>query len=327
MRRAATVVSMLVLVAPLAAQVATPRQIGGVGIAVFEDANYRGRNATFTADIADLGRSGLDRRISSLRVAPGEMWEGCSERNFRGRCQVFSQTEPDLRRVSWNDAIRSLRRYSGAGGGYPPTYPPPVYPPTQPGPPLAPGAIALYPSVNFFGTAQTFSGPEPDLRRFGFDNRARSLRLGGGTWEVCQDRNFRDCRTVSGDIANLSSVGLAGRISSLRPRAGYPGGPYPPTYPPTPYPPTPPGGGYPGEVRLVLYDNRDFRGRAQDVYAPAVTLYDFARRAESAQVMGGTWLLCDGANFTGTCRTITASVLDLGQIGLRNRVMSARPLN
>ena len=102
------------------------RSIGGIGITVYEDVNYRGENATFLDDVPSLNRYGLSRRISSLRVGPGEYWEGCEEPNYRGRCQVFSNTESNLGRVGWNDRIQSLRRPrsgggGGGGGGRPPT--------------------------------------------------------------------------------------------------------------------------------------------------------------------------------------------------------------
>lgn len=102
---------------------AQQRDIGGIGITVFEDRNFRGENATFLQDTPTLGSFRLDNRISSLRVGPGEMWEACEEAYFRGRCQVFSGTESDLGRVRWDNRISSLRRVQG-GGGYQPPRPP-----------------------------------------------------------------------------------------------------------------------------------------------------------------------------------------------------------
>jgi len=48
------------------------RQMGGIGITVFDDIGYRGPNATFRNDQPDLGPAGFSNRISSLQVARKE---------------------------------------------------------------------------------------------------------------------------------------------------------------------------------------------------------------------------------------------------------------
>lgn len=86
------------------------RQMGGIGITVFQDRNFRGRTLTFQRDIPNLRSYNMDRRISSLRIGPGEQWEVCASPNFRGGCVVVSGEESDLRRNGWNDRIASVRR-------------------------------------------------------------------------------------------------------------------------------------------------------------------------------------------------------------------------
>jgi len=49
------------------------RQMGGIGIMVFDDIGYRGPNATYRSDQPDLGPAGFSNRISSLQVAPGDL--------------------------------------------------------------------------------------------------------------------------------------------------------------------------------------------------------------------------------------------------------------
>lgn len=94
-----------------------PRFIGGAGITVFADANFRGTTQTFQSDVSDLRSSGLDNRISSLRIGPGEQWEVCENRNYGGRCIVVSGQESNLQNNGWGDRISSVRRTSGGGGG------------------------------------------------------------------------------------------------------------------------------------------------------------------------------------------------------------------
>jgi hypothetical protein len=289
------------------------RAMGGVGLMVFEDPNYRGRNATLRDNVPNLQSMGMNDRISSLRAAPGESWEVCEHANYQGRCQVFSGSEPNLRNRGWNDMISSARRVSGPGGGggyYPPVGPGP-YPPTMP--PGAGRGATLFTGTNFSGRQQSFTGPVPDLRRLGFNDLAQSLRLPPGqSWEVCQDSNYRNCRVVNRDWGNLAQLGMNRRISSLRPWTGGGAGPW---QPPAAAPPV-----------LVLYDGVNLRGEAFTVNTALNRLGRFDRRADSLQVRNGVWEVCDNTNFRGRCVTIDRDVFDLQQYGLRGRVRSARPL-
>lgn len=80
------------------------------GLDVYADINFRGRSATLISNTADVNARGLARTISSLRVADGEVWEVCTETNYRGRCDVVGEDMSDLRRGEWNDVIASARR-------------------------------------------------------------------------------------------------------------------------------------------------------------------------------------------------------------------------
>lgn len=283
----------LALIGPSAQQ----RDIGGIGITVFEDRNYRGENATFQQDTPNLGAFRLDNRISSLRVGPGEMWEACEEPNFRGRCQVFSGAEADLGRVRWDNRISSLRRVQGGGGGY---IPPP-----------AGNSIVLYRGTGYTGEQRVISSAVPDLQSVGFNDVAMSVRVNGGSWQLCDDTRFRDCRTVTSDLANLSSIGLSRRVSSARPGAGSGGGigGLPP--PPTPL------------ARLQLFDNTRFRGRSQTFTTDAASIGPLSGRAESLRVQG-VWQICDAPNFMGQCLLVGNDETDLARVGWRNRIRSAR---
>ena len=126
---APSLVAVFFLGAAVVCSAQDSRYIGGAGITVFEDSNFRGKVQTFQYDIPDLRSSGLDNKISSLRVGPGEQWEVCENRNYQGRCIVVSGQESDLRRNSWGDRISSLRRAGGGGwnpgnpgGGRPPSW-------------------------------------------------------------------------------------------------------------------------------------------------------------------------------------------------------------
>ena len=188
------------------APAAQNRQIGGVGVTVFEDTNYRGGSSTFREDVPDLRKFNLNDRISSLRVAPGEMWEACIDIDYGGRCQVFSGYEPDLhRRSGWNDEISSLRRVRGGGGRGG------VRPPPAGGP-----QIELFDRVDFRGRSRSLNRPEASLGSFG--RTVQSVRVTSGRWEVCEGTRWGGrCVTINDTISDVSRLGLNG-VSSVRPR-------------------------------------------------------------------------------------------------------------
>jgi Beta/Gamma crystallin len=183
---------------------ARPRQVGGVGITVFTDTDFRGANATFREDVPDLRRYNLNDRIVSLRVGRGEVWEGCQDVNFRGRCQVFSGSESDLHRVSWNHSISSLRRVrgpgSGGGGGYPDFQP----------------RIALFDRTGYRGRAEDLTSGASNLGSFG--EAVESIRIISGTWELCEGPRWSGrCVTLRDSVSDLSRVGLPYGVGSARP--------------------------------------------------------------------------------------------------------------
>jgi len=283
------------------------RQVGGVGITVYVDIDFRGDNATFRSDEPDLGSSRFAGQISSLRVANGEMWEVCEGTNYRPPCQVFSGSESDLRRANWSDRISSLRRIQGEGngvgrgGG--------IFPPGRPGS-SAGGGLVLYSDDRFHGDTRIINGPTSSLGSW--NDRAESFRITSGTWEVCEDIDFGKCRTVNRDYENLGALGLSKRISSVRPVSNERGG-----------------SGFPVRgpqlERLVLYDRDQYRGGARTLDGADSNLGNAGNRAQSIQVIG-TWQLCEGPNFSGRCVTLSQNVPDLASYGLSNRVASARPL-
>lgn len=273
------------------------RDIGGIGLTVWVDSNYRGSNHTFRDDNPDLRSIGMTNRISSLRVAPGEVWEVCTEARYQGRCQVFSGDERNLESRGWNDVISSVRRVRGGGrgGGFP-------------GRPPANG-LELYAGIDFSGQRIEITGPASDFRRLDFNDRAMSLRVPRNqSWEICVHNNFDDCRVVSDDVRDLSSLGISRMLSSARPRSGRGIG----------------GGGGGDRHRLVLYDRPGYAGRTMTIESERSTLAFFSNEAGSAQVTG-RWELCDEPGFRGRCVTVSSDVRDLARIGLRDRVSSVRP--
>jgi hypothetical protein len=85
----------------------------------------------------------------------------------------------------------------------------------------------LYAGDNFTGPQVTISGPVENLSNYNFNDRAHSLRL-QGRWRLCEHSDFGGrCVELTGEVAELNTIAMAERITSLEP-AGFGGaGPRP----------------------------------------------------------------------------------------------------
>lgn len=107
--------------------------------------------------------------------------------------------------------------------------------------PLAAGQVTLYQNERFHGPTFVTNNPIGNLDRYGFNDRASSAIVQGGSWQVCEDSNFRGYCLVlrPGQYPSLGAMGLSNRISSLRrvsgPNYAYAPPPPPPVAPPYPY--------------------------------------------------------------------------------------------
>ena len=159
------------------------------------------------------------------------------------------------------------------------------------------GEIILYENPGFQGRRMTLRGTTPDLDRTNFNDRAESIVVRDGVWEVCTDARFAgQCvRLQPGEYPSLDGS-LNSRISSAREIAQ------------APLPPPPPvaGPGPGGPARAVLYEGAGFRGRSFEMRRDVMRNLDRTRfndRAASLRVYGGFWIFCSDANFEGDCRT------------------------
>jgi hypothetical protein len=123
---------------------------------------------------------------------------------------------------------------------------------------------------------------------------------------------------IDRDIANLSSLGLRKRITSVRPaglgwerddRRGRWGRRDRGSRAP----------------RLVLFEGADYRGPSVTLDNESGDLAGFGGRARSFQVVSGRWLVCDRPNFSGRCQEVSESVPDVQRWGFGGSIRSARP--
>jgi hypothetical protein len=191
------------------------RGFGGYnGITVYEHPDFRGDSVTFRNEVADLRQHALNDRISSLEVDGNQAWEVCRDVNFGGGCRVFQGSIDDLRAEGWNDRISSMRAVgfgrgmgnNGRGWGRG----------NQRGNANnRQSRLVLYDRPNFRGDARDVLNSATNLGSAG--DRARSVQVYGGTWELCEGafRNAR-CVTVSDNVPDLRNLGFRNGVTSAR---------------------------------------------------------------------------------------------------------------
>ena len=201
-------IKSLFAVAALAAAAQASAQV-----TFYEDDNFQGRSFTAERKINNIERFGFNETASSVVVA-GERWEVCDDIRFRGRCVVLRPgSYPSLASMGLNERVSSVkpvhrndrvdeRRYA----------------------PMAQAPIAQTPQVTFYeqknlrGRSFTTEQGVMNFQRQNFNDRASSVLVTSGQWEVCEDAQFggRCAILREGRYPSLAETGLNDRISSTR---------------------------------------------------------------------------------------------------------------
>ncbi|WP_418318538.1 beta/gamma crystallin-related protein [Piscinibacter sakaiensis] len=155
-----------------------------------------------------------------------------------------------------------------------------------------------------------------NLRRFGFNDRASSVVVEKGRWEVCEQPQFGGRCSVlrPGSYPSLSAIGLNNRISSVK-AIGNDQRIASNRYAPLPASP------------VTFYEHPDFAGAS---FNAATDVDDFRRygfndSASSVIVTTGTWELCNDDRYRGRCVTLAPGRYpSLLSLGLDDQVSSVR---
>ena len=162
--------------------------------------------------------------------------------------------------------------------------------------------VTLYEHVEFRGASRSFDRDVPDLRSMGWNDRASSIAIRSGTWELCRDTGFRDCRTFRSDERDLQRLrGWNDAISSLRRVGG-------------------------DQPEIEVFEHFDFEGdsRTFDRSESALQGQGWNDRISSVRVISGRWQICRHNGYRD-CREIGGDESRLPS-GWNDAVSSLRPL-
>ena len=255
-------------------------------LVLYDLPDFRGQSRVITADSPDFGRLNFNDRARSAE-ARGR-WEVCEHGNFGGRCTVLDGRYPNLADVGLSGRASSARIVFGDRVDGP--------------------RLELFSEPGFRGDSRIITRVEDDFRRINFNDRARSARVAGGVWDLCEDGDFNGrCVTLRNDAPDLAAFGIAREVSSAGPSTGR-------------------RGDRPGRrgVGVTLFEGPNYTGRFVTVQGdePDLNRLGFNDDARSARVDGGSWVLCEDGDFEGDCIRVERDIPDLAAFGLGSRVSS-----
>lgn len=168
-------------------------------------------------------------------------------------------------------------------------------------------SFSLYEHTNYGGKAVNIHSNVPDMSRLRFNDKASSMRIGGGgIASLYEHSNYKGlCMTVKGDVRNFSGTVLGhDRVSSMILGRGC-------------------------EVSVTLFEIPGYRGGAVQLRRdePRLDRLRFNDRLSSLKSSGGRHALFEHYNYTGRCVEVRGNVPDIRPAGLANRSVSSIRLN
>jgi len=197
---------------------------GGYGrgsvLEVYSGAGQNGGSARLNRDTDDFVNIGFNDRTTSIIIYNG-YWQLCSDANYNGVCRIFGPGRYNDLGRGLSGQVSSARMVDEREARRQQQYDQPQYPQYPQQQPQYPqyqqrGAILLFPDREMRGEPLALDRNADDLVPFGFNDRASSIVVNDGQWQVCSDSNYRGrCEIIGpGQYGRLN--GLENQISSVR---------------------------------------------------------------------------------------------------------------
>ena len=253
-------------------------------IIFYEFEGFGGAQANLRSITTNFEAVGFNDRANSVRVRSGT-WLLCTDAEFRGTCATFAPGEYrglDARFANAISSAREVEIYRIQRSDYPSQNR---------------ALIEFFDQRDYAGQSLLLETDSENFSALDFNDRAVSIIVSGGTWELCTDAGYRGtCRIYSPGRYNDLGAGMAREISSAHLVSG--------------------GQDYPNPIgnadgnnnvgSLVLYDGDGFLGRGMSISGNVASLErtGFNDATQSIVIEQGTWEFCTDANFRGTCRVL-----------------------
>lgn len=278
---------------------------------IYKQPYYRGAQLTLRGHTPSLVGIGFQDQASSIVVSSGR-WELCTQPDFKGDCVTLGPGEYPTLDARLNHRVESAREvgtYAAQTGGYGR---------------YGRGSIELYGQPGFGGKSMQLERDAQTLEGTGFNNRASSVIVNEGHWQLCSDSDYGGtCRTFAPGRYPDLGYGMTKEVSSARlvraqreaPAVLGPGV-------------NAPESAAEGSGRVILFGNRNFRGESIAISGVngALDRSGFNDAAASMIVEGGRWILCTEPYFRGECRVIgPGRYAALTPLGLDRAISSIRP--
>ncbi len=184
-------------------------------VTFYERQGFEGHSFTTERSVKNFARYGFNDRASSVEVK-SERWEVCEDAQMRGQCIVLRPGRyPSLAAMGLNNRISSTKAVSRnariANYRYAPI--PVAVHDNRPA-----NGITFFENAGFSGRSFNTEEQISNFSRYGFNDRATSVMVLNGRWEVCEDARFGGRCVVlrPGRYPSLSAMGLNDRVSSVR---------------------------------------------------------------------------------------------------------------
>jgi hypothetical protein len=183
--------------------------------------------------------------------------------------------------------------------------------------------LVLYEDDDYSGRPYRTNSPMNNLAQVNFNDKASSVVVRSGAWQLCGDADFRgQCITLSpGSYPSLREMGLNDRVSSVRPAGfgGSGGG-------------NNGGGGWGGggwgggSAAVELFEHADYNGRSIGSTGSAnLARQGFNDKVSSIVIRSGRWEFCSDADYRGACVTLgPGSYGNLSEMNMNDVISSLR---
>ena len=188
--------------------------LGAAQVTFYEYDAFAGRSFTADQQVGNFERYGFNDRASSV-VVIGDRWEVCEDVRFNGRCVVLRPGRyASLAAMGLNDRVSSVRRLTPNTPIDNARYGPAPVVAQAP----AQSQVVFYENEGFAGRTFPANQDIGNFSNYGFNDRASSVVVLGGPWEVCEHAGFGGrCMVLRpGRYPSLAAMGLNDRISSVR---------------------------------------------------------------------------------------------------------------